>query len=206
MAKNIVYFLEGKPYINLTNACTNRCLFCIRDIKDDVVGANLWLDLDNVTIDDVIEQLNSNKDKIRDEITYCGYGEPTLRYDVLLKSAKYIKENFKDIKIRLNTNGHGSFVNKKNIVPEIKGLIDEVSISLNAQNENMYNRISKPKVEDAYQIMLDFARECVKEGIKTKMTIVVGFQNFNIDVNECKKIAQEIGAEFRVREFIEEGY
>ena len=70
MAKNIVYFLERKPYINLTNACTNRCLFCIRDIKDDVVGANLWLDLDNVTIDDVVEQLNSNKDKIKGEKSY----------------------------------------------------------------------------------------------------------------------------------------
>ncbi len=40
---NLVYLLDGKVYINLTNSCTNNCVFCIRDIKDDVVGANLFL-------------------------------------------------------------------------------------------------------------------------------------------------------------------
>ena len=91
MAKNIVYFLEGKPYINLTNACTNRCLFCIRDIKEDVVGANLWLDLDNVTIDDVIEQLNLNKDK---KVVYVAGG---VGVAPVYPQVKYLKE--KGIKV-----------------------------------------------------------------------------------------------------------
>lgn len=203
---NIIYFLEGKTYINLTNACTNRCLFCIRDIKDDVKGANLWLDSDNVTFEEVKKQLEENKDKIKGEITFCGYGEPTLRFDVLIKTAKYIKENFLSSKIRLNTNGHGSFSNKRNIVPEMKGLVDEVSISLNAQNETLYKSISKPQIENAYNIMLDFARECVKYDIPTTMSVVVGYKNFEIDVDECEKIAHNIGAKFKIRKWEENGY
>ena len=93
MTNNLVYFLDGKAYINITNACTNRCLFCIRDIKNDVKGTNLWLDLDNVKAQDVIEQLEEHRLKIKDEITFCGYGEPTLRFDELIQVAKYIKEN-----------------------------------------------------------------------------------------------------------------
>lgn len=203
---NIVYFLEGKTYINLTNACTNRCLFCIRDIKKDVKGANLWLDTDNIKYEDVVKQLEENRDKIKGEITFCGYGEPTLRFDVLIKSAKYIKENFKSSKIRLNTNGHGSFSNKRNIVSEMVGLIDEVSISLNAENEDLYKEISKPQIENAYNHMLDFARECVKEGIKTTMSIVVGYKNFEIDADKCEKIAHDIGANFKIRKWEESGY
>ncbi len=203
---NIVYFLEGKTYINLTNACTNRCLFCVRDIKKDVKGKDLWLDSDNITFEDVKKQLEENRDKIQGEITFCGYGEPTLRFDVLIKTAKYIKENFKGSKVRLNTNGHGSFANKKNIVPEMAGLIDEISISLNGENENLYNEISKPQIENAYEHMLDFAKECVKNGIKTTMSVVVGYKNFKINTDECEKITENIGAKFRVRKWEEGGY
>ena len=86
----IVYELYGKTYINLTNSCTNECEFCIRDIKDNVVGNNMWLEHDNIIGDDVIEALVANKDNLKDEIVYCGYGEPTLRLSALIKSAKYI--------------------------------------------------------------------------------------------------------------------
>ena len=90
----IVYELCGKTYINLTNSCTNECEFCIRNIKDDVIGKNMWLKYDNIIGDDVIDALNINKENLKDEIIYCGYGEPTLRLSALIKSAKYIKETF----------------------------------------------------------------------------------------------------------------
>lgn len=203
---NIIYFLEGKTYINLTNACTNRCLFCIRDIKEDVKGTNLWLDKDNVTFEEAKKQLEENKDKIKGEITFCGYGEPTLRFDVLIEVSKYIKENFKGSKIRLNTNGHGSFANKRNIVKEMVGLVDEVSISLNGECEKLYSEISKPQIENAYEIMLDFARECVKNNIPTTLSVVYGYKDFEINLEECEKIAKNIGAKFKARKWEKSGY
>ena len=76
-----LYFLDDKPYINMTNACTNACVFCLRNQKEDVQGAKLWLEKDNITSKDVIEQINKNKDKIakNNEIVFCGYGEPLIK-------------------------------------------------------------------------------------------------------------------------------
>ena len=110
---NLVYTLDGKVYINLTNSCTNDCIFCIRSIKDDVVGANLFLNTENVNADDVIKQLEALQDKLSDEIIFCGYGEPMLKLDVLKQVAKYIKEKYPDKKLRVNTNGHANYVYKE---------------------------------------------------------------------------------------------
>lgn len=202
----IVYELYGKTYINLTNSCTNECEFCIRDIKDNVVGNNMWLEHDNIIGDDVIEALVANKDNLKDEIVYCGYGEPTLRLNALIKSAKYIKENFKNKKIRLNTNGHGNLVYKADIVPQLAQYIDSVSISLNAQDEKTYNQISKPKIKNAYQGMLDFVKKCKENGIDTTVTVVTHFKDYEIDVEKCRQIAQALGVKFREREYLNNGY
>ncbi len=201
-----MYFLDGKTYINITNACTNRCLFCIRDIKDDVKGASLWLAQDNVKADDVIEQLQEKRSEIKSDIIFCGYGEPLLKLEEVKAVAKYIKENMPDTKIRINTNGHAGAVFKKNVAQELKGLVDEISISLNAQDEALYNEISRPTIKNAYGAMLDFASQCVKAGIPTTLSVVSGYKNYQIDIEKCRKIAQNIGAEFRVREWEENGY
>lgn len=208
--ENLVYFLYEKAYINITNACTNSCKFCVRDIKDDVMGSTLWLKSDNIKANDVIEQINLNKDKImvHKELTFCGYGEPLIRFEEVIKIAKYVRENLPEVKIRINTNGHGNYLAKRNIVPDLKPYIDSISISLNAQNEEEYNKISSPKIQNAYFEMLKFARECTKEGIDATMSIVTNFEpeTYNIDIEKCKEIAENIGAKFRNREWIKNGY
>ena len=202
----IVYELCGKTYINLTNSCTNECEFCIRNIKDDVIGKNMWLKYDNIIGDDVIDALNINKENLKDEIIYCGYGEPTLRLSALIKSAKYIKENLNNKKIRLNTNGHGNLVYQTDIVPQLAQYIDSVSISLNAQDEETYNKISKPRIKNAYIGMLDFVKKCKKNGIDTTVTIVTHFKDYAIDVEKCRQIANDLGVKFREREYLNNGY
>lgn len=207
---NLVYFLGGKAYINITNACTNSCKFCVRDIKDDVKGANLWLDVQNVKADDVIKQIKNSAQNVLEggEIIFCGYGEPLIKFEEVKKVCEYLRKEMPELKIRINTNGHGNFVNKKNIVPELKGLIDSISISLNAQNEDLYNRLSQPKFEGAYQAMLDFAQECTKCGIDTTMSVVSKFREdeYELDLEKCEEIAKNTGAKFRNREWIKEGY
>ena len=205
---NLVYFLDGKTYINITNACTNSCVFCLRNDKDNVKGAYMWHKGAKITADDVIAQIEENKENIKDEIVFCGYGEPLVRYNEVIEVARYIKNTMPEIKIRINTNGHGNFIAKKNIVPDLAPLIDSVSISLNAQNEALYNKISKPSFEGAYEAMLDFAKLCVKEGIKTTLSVVSGYKSevYPVDLKTCEEIALEIGAGFRAREWIQNGY
>ena len=203
---NLVYILDNKIYINLTNMCTNNCKFCIRQQKDDVVGTNMWLETENYHPADVIIQLENYSDKIENGVTFCGYGEPTMKLENLKTVAKYLKEYYPDVNIKVNTNGHGNLINKKDILPELKGLVDEFSISLNAQNEELCNELSQPKVDNAYQAMLDFAKEASDLGFKTTLSVVSKFENYDIDLEYCNKIAHSLNAEFRNREFIPNGY
>lgn len=206
---NYLYFLEGKPYINLTNNCTNSCVFCVRDIKDDVVGSNLWLK--GITkAEDVIAQFDSEADiklaKVS-EITFCGYGEPLLCPDVLIEVSKFIKEKYPHLKIRINTNGTASAALKRDILPELVGLIDVISISLNGHDSTTYDIVSRPKVKNSYDAVIASIKQSVELGFKTIATIVTGFDNAPfIDVEKCKEITESLGAEFRNRAWIKEGY
>ena len=203
---NLVYLLEGKIYINLTNSCTNNCVFCIRSIKDDVVGTNLFLNTENVKAEDVISQLNDMKDKLSSEIIFCGYGEPMLKLEVIKEVAKYIKENYPNTILRINTNGHANIVYKRNVLPELKGLIDKFSVSLNGENEEVYNELSQPNIENAYESVKEFIAEAVKEGFDTTATIVTGYKNYKVDMQKCIEITKDLGAKFRERPWIENGY
>ncbi len=206
---NYLYFLEGKPYINLTNKCTNSCVFCVRDIKDDVVGSNLWLQ-GETKASDVIAQFNKEADEKlanASEITFCGYGEPLLCVDVLIEVSKFIKEKYPHLKIRINTNGTASRVLKRDILPELVGLVNVISISLNAHDSATYDIVSKPKVENSYDAVLATIKQSAELGFKTIATIVTGFENAPyIDIQKCEEITNSLGAEFRNRAWIKEGY
>ena len=204
MSNILVYSLEGKIYINLTNRCTNDCIFCLRKDKDDVCGQKLWLDSENFTTNDVIAQLKNFE--ISKEVVFCGYGEPLLKLDILKETAKYIKENYPDTKIRINTNGHANFVYKKNIIPELKGIIDEISVSLNGATSEEYDELSQPKFEGAYEEVKKFVKCCSEEGIKTDTSIVDGYKGRRLDIQKCEQISKALGAELRVREWIVNGY
>ena len=241
MSNTLVYLLDGKIYINLTNRCTNDCIFCLRNDKDDVCGQTLWLDDENFGAKEVIEQLEAAKqlssqaakldnskilqeqltDKnlstiqpfnhstdssLPSEIIFCGYGEPMLKFDILKEVAKYIKENYPDTKIRVNTNGHANFVEKRNVVPELKGLVDEFSVSLNGATKEEYDEYSQPKFDEAYDEMKKFIKACSDEGISVVASVVEGYRGQHLDLEKCEKIASDLGAKFRVREWIVNGY
>lgn len=213
MANTLVYLLEGKIYINLTNKCTNDCIFCLRKDKDNVCGQNLWLDNENYDIEEVFNQFDtccrfhhSLVENKHPEVVFCGYGEPMLRLELLKNTAKHIKTLYPESKIRVNTNGHANFVYKKNVVSLLKGLVDEFSVSLNAPTEEEYNELSRPKFPHAYDEMKKFIKECSNENIPVTATVVEGYKGRHIDLAACEKIAKELGAKLRVREWLPAGY
>ena len=213
MANILVYLLDGKIYINLTNRCTNDCIFCLRKDKDDVVGQTLWLDNENSNADDVIKQFEEKRNELLTthnlpfkEVIFCGYGEPRLKFDVMKQVAKYIKDKYPETKIRVNTNGHANYVYKKNVVPECKGLIDEFSVSLNGSTKEEYDELSQPKFDEAYDEMKKFIKACSDEGISVVTSVVEGYKGRHLDLEKCEEIAKSLGAKFRVREWIKNGY
>ena len=191
-------------YINLTNKCTNNCVFCIRNLSRPIKGKDLWIENEDVTLDKIKSQLEKySKYK---EVVFCGYGEPTIKLDLLKDVAKYLKSKDSSIKIRINTNGQGNLINKKNIIPELKNIIDEISVSLNASNNTDYMQISGCKNEIAYENVKDFIKQSVEGGFDTTATVVTGYKDYKINVEECEKITKQAGAKFKIREWLDKGY
>ena len=199
-AMNIAYEYHNSLYINLTNRCTNKCKFCIRFTPSGVDNIDLWLEHEP-SVQEVIDALEEKNYKNYDEVIFCGFGEPMLQYEVLLEVAKYIKEN-SDLKIRINTNGHANRAAGKDITPLLKGLIDCVSISLNAENAKKYHDICVCDYgEEGFYEMLDFAKKASKYVPDVVLSVVDVISKEEIEA--CRKVAQETGVAFRVREYSE---
>ncbi len=189
----IAYRIRDSLYLNITNRCTNACSFCIRFRSDFVKGHNLRLDREPG-----IEEL---KEAVGDpsaysEVVFCGYGEPLLRLDVVKALARWIKDH--GGRVRINTNGQGNLIHGRNILPELQGLVDSMSISLDAQDEEVYNTLCKPMLEGAYQGVVDFIREACRYIPRVTVTVV---DAPGVDVQRCREIARDLGAAFRLRKF-----
>lgn len=199
--QNCIYEFSGSIYINLTNACSNDCEFCIRNFKDGVSGSELWLEHEP-SADEVIAALES-KDLTRyHEAVFCGFGEPLCAMKKLITVAGWLKQH--GLSTRVNTNGQANIINGITNAPELLApVIDHVSVSLNAADAEKYQAVCHCKYGEAgYYSMLDFVRGCVKAGIDTVVSVVdcIGEE----EVEKCRKIAADLGAHFRVRAMIEE--
>lgn len=192
-----VYKIRRSLYINLTNRCTNNCQFCIRKGKrGGFVGGHYLFLSSEPTAADVINAIETQKDF--DEVVFCGLGEPTLRLKELLEIAAILKK--KSHKIRLDTNGHGSLINKTDVPAKLVGLIDKVSVSLNAPDSATYIKLCKPdRGEEAYQAMLKFIKDCVAVKIPVEASIV---DLPEIDIEASRRLAEKLGASLRVRRHV----
>jgi len=187
------YTLGNALYINVTNRCNAKCVFCTRKEDPILRGYNLGMERsDEPSADVYIKEIGDPKNY--SEIVFCGYGEPTIRWDVVKDISKYVKDN--GGKTRLNTNGHGNIINKKDITLEMKGLIDVVSISLNTFDPKQYAELVGVDTSH-FDEMIDFAKKSKRFVEKVVMTIV---SIDEVDIERARKITEEeIGAEFRVR-------
>lgn len=199
MAMNIVYQVGQNLYVNLTNKCPCSCTFCIRQNGDGAYGSDsLWLDRDP-SAEEVIEALRNADYKKYNEIVFCGYGEPTERLDVLCAAAGYIKEN-SSVPVRLNTNGLSDLIHGKPTAHCLEGIIDTVSISLNAGTEEEYMKVTRPSFgEGSYKAMQDFSVQCKKYVPNTVFTVVdvIGEEQ----VRKAQETADRLGIELRVRAY-----
>lgn len=193
-ATKIAYPIRDSLYLNITNRCTNNCSFCVRNSTEFVKGHNLKLE-EEPSEEELLAAIGAGSGY--KEIVFCGYGEPTLRLDIVRSVSKKMKE--KGLKVRLVTNGHGDLINKRPIAGELKGLVDRVSVSLNAENAEKYDKICVPVFGHAsYQAVLDFIKSCVANGIATEVTCVTVPA---ADIEKCGAIAGALGASFRVRSY-----
>jgi len=194
---NIIYTYNNDLYINLTNYCPCACIFCIRSQRDGVGSADsLWLE-NEPTAEQVIDEIKKLDLSRYDEVVFCGFGEPLCALDNLLEILRYLRrENAPHI--RINTNGLGDLVNQKQTAPLLEGLVDTISISLNAPDAEKYYEIVRPKFGvESFGAMLAFTADCKKYIKSVKLSIVDTIPLE--DIEKCREIAQKIGVYLRVR-------
>lgn len=189
-----VYKIGESLYINVTNRCNADCVFCDRKGEAVLNGYNLKMQKsEEPATEDYIKQIGDPK-KYK-EIVFCGYGEPTIRWDVVKEISQYVKQNGGST--RINTDGHGNFINKRDITPELKDIIDVVSISLNSTDPNQYAKLMRVSPE-MHAEMVDFAKKASKYS-RVVMSIV-GLDE--VDTQKAKDfVVNELGVEFREREY-----
>jgi len=193
-APAIVYPLKNSLYINLTIRCNADCVFCDRKGEAVIKGHNLRIEREP----EPAEVIAAIGDPARyEEIVFCGYGEPTIRLEAMKEVAAWVKS--RGGRTRLNTDGHGSVINKRNIVPELAGLIDAVSISLNSTDPVQYGELMRIDGKRFFPAMVEFAREAVRLLPKVTMTIV---DLNDVDRERARRfVEEEIGATFYTRPF-----
>jgi TatD DNase family protein len=165
----------------------------VRFHRSYVKGHNLELQKEP-SGEEVIEAIGNPK--LYKEIVFCGLGEPLLRLDIVKKVSAWIKQ--RGGKVRINTNGHGNLIHKRNILPELKGIVDSLSISLDAEDENRYEQVCRPAFKNAFQAVVSFigeAKEYIPEVIVTAVDIP------EININKCTALAKKLGVEIRIRKF-----
>ena len=188
-------------YINLTNLCNCACTFCLRGLKEMGPEATLWFGGKEPTAEEVKALLDDVPWDRISETVVCGFGEPTMRLAVLTEVLRYIKKLHPDMPTRLNTNGLGNLEHGRDITPDFAGLLDTVSVSLNASNAERYLMLTRSRHGlQSYDAMLDFAVHAKKYIPHVVMTVVDKVESEE-EIALCRNICEEKGLTLRVRAY-----
>jgi len=194
----IAYVIRNSLYLNITNRCTNHCSFCAKFKDFTVKGHQLCLEREP-SVDEVIAAIGDPL--AYDEVVFCGYGEPLLRLDLVKQVAGYLKQQ--KITVRVNTDGQANLVHGRNILPELAGLVDVISVSLNAPDASTYQEICRSEYgEQGYVALKEFLDEARKH-IPSVTATAVALPG--IDIAACLRVAEELQVEFRERVYNEVG-
>ena len=196
----ILYEYQNNLYVNLTNKCPCACTFCLRQTRDHIENSDsLWLEREP-SVQEIIDDFkNFNLDNYK-EIVFCGFGEPTERIDAIIEVARFIKETY-NMPTRINTNGLGNLVNNRDITPELKGLIDTISISLNTPNKERYYELTRSRFGiESFDAMLDFAKKAAQYVPKVILS-TVSTTITEDEEKECQKICDDLGVTYRIRPY-----
>ncbi len=188
------YTIRGSRYLNITNRCTLRCAFCPKFNGSWTVREyQLRLRGEEPTADDIVAAVGDPEEI--EEVVFCGLGEPTLRLYTVIEVASRLRGQVP--RVRLNTDGLANLVYGRDVTPDFEDIVQALSVSLNAQDEATYNRHCRPLLPGAYDAVLDFARRAREFVPEVTLTAVDGLPG--VDIDACRKIADDLGVGFRRR-------
>jgi TatD family-associated radical SAM protein len=190
----IAYEVRNNLYLNITDRCTLHCHFCPKHNGSHQLHQYDLTLQHRPTTEQLIDAIGSPANY--QEVVFCGYGEPTLRLNVLLEVADFIKSH--QGRTRLNTDGLANLVHKRNVLPELGRVIDAVSVSMNAADADTYQRHCQPALAGSFNAMLSFLAAAPKYVTTVTATAIDGLEGVNID--HCRSLSSWLGVRFRRRE------
>lgn len=196
----ILYEVHNNLYVNLTNKCPCACTFCLRQTRDHMENSGvLWLEREPSVQEIIDDFANFDIDKY-DEIVFCGFGEPTERIDAVVEVARFIKNTYNK-PTRINTNGLGNLVNGRDITPDLEGVIDTISISLNTPNRERYYELTRSRFGiESFDAMLAFAKSAAQY-VPNVILSTVSTTITEDEEKECQRICDELGVTYRIRPY-----
>ncbi|MBI4655922.1 MAG: radical SAM protein [Elusimicrobia bacterium] len=221
-AGKTAYRYKDALYLNITNRCPTLCVFCIKNSwKMDFRGYDLNLKNAEPQTPDVLKSIiaecnaagtgrhcpQSAPRAMRaagfKELVFCGYGEPLMRLPQVIEICKSIRDAKADgvpaVKIRVNTNGLGNLVWKRDIAPELKNLVDSVHVSLNTADPEQWKKIMKPLKEyekEGFESAVEFIKSSKK---LLRETVITAVEMPDIDLKKVQKFSEELGVKLRLR-------
>ena len=197
-----VYTYGDKLYLNITNKCRLDCAFCIRKKKQGLGDADsLWLE-EEPSCAQILELVRERGPEKFSQIVFCGYGEPACRWDDMMWLCDHIRSAGSHF-IRINTNGLANLITGRNAALDLDGRVDAVSISLSASNAEDYDKLCHSHFGlKAFPAILRFTSTAVLNVPHVRMTVVSTMPKAQQEA--CQKVAESVGADFFVREYIKE--
>ena len=193
---------EGKRavYVNITNDCNCDCVFCLRSMKEMARESSLWIEHDP-SLPEIVEELERLPWQYVREVVCCGFGEPLIRLDTVLSVLRWVKEHHPDMPTRVNTNGLGELEHGYVFADQFAGLLDTVSISLNASNAERYLALTRSRFGiSSYEAMLTFAEHCKPYVPNVVLTVVEKVEDAE-EIALCRRICAERGLTLRIRPY-----
>ena len=189
----ISYQIGDRLYLNITDRCTLECRFCPKTRGEPhVQGYDLGLS-HRPTTEEIIASIGDPSRYA--EVVFCGFGEPTMRLKVLLEVAHWVKA--RGGRVRVNTDGLANLVHKDDTLPLLAECVDALSVSMNAQNAEVYEEHCQPALPGSYEKMLEFLREAPRYIPDVTATAIEGLPG--VDIVACEQLATELGVKFRRR-------
>ena len=204
LAESLAEQPEGQRnlYVNLTNQCNCACTFCLRQKKKMAESSSLWLRDGEPSVEQVKKELDAVPWEYIREVVFCGFGEPTMRLPELLALLRYVKETHPGMPTRLNTNGLAELqYGREDIAPQFEGILDTVSISLNASNAERYYELTRARFGvKSWEAMLIFAQHCQPYVPHVVLTVVDHVESEE-EIAKCRAICEARGLTLRVRPY-----
>ncbi len=191
---HLVYPMGAGLYVNLTGLCNSDCVFCVRK-RVDGIGGYYLRHRGEPSREAVLAALEAAEPGEYSEVVFCGYGEPTMRPDLLAEAAEAASRA--GAETRLNTNGLCLDHLSPDETADLLKRFTRVSISLNASGGVEYRRLCHGSCDGAWEKLMSFIRLVGKLGIPGRLTAVSGA---GADIPRVRALAARLEMPFTLRE------